>query len=774
MNKYLVIAPKSSHQELLKKYRSDNPLTEVKVVDRMELYHSFFEKYDLTHIAYLMHTYNITYDFASEIVEYFPYIPLDIRWDETGSEKIEYLRSLKRSVLGCPDVTRVTAPYRPHDIFKGCVVDVYYYKNDDFYLKYVFDKCGVRDVNYKTDLVLKDSYPLYRFNSVDDEVLYVLNVMSALVKEDETSPIYLNFSSNEYAYALYKYASKFNLKINNLIEKPFSSAPVCVRFMQYYQLSGSIEEAYDTVSSLYPDSPDLVLLSNQINKCSIPFLTYKEQKIIFEKEFSKYHLKSATYIGGIKKTNGPIGDVKSHVFILGATLNDYPKTSKETSFLSASEKEAIGFPLAADINKRESDDLKNFISSTNNIHLSYSEYINDNHVYPTNIVNVDVINPPSVETYYSLSYAYVDYCKAEDTLENYLLDSSLRTSLATALPTFKSEYYHSFNFQYTPFSLYNKRSPIYLSYSKAETYIECPYHYFIDQVLKIDDEDLNFSADLGTIAHNTFERYYKDPHFDFEKVYQEEVDNLSTHFNSHQRLLLSSRIKDLLYTSLLHFIKHDDLIGERLTKTYTELTVPYVEIKEGTGVFLTGRIDKAKIIDNKNLFIVDYKSSPRILKYDKIKDGTSLQLPTYALLSSYCPELEDYSLCGLFYSQFLPKQIDSKNMSSHDYLKLVGSIVDDDDIISSFDPHMGEFISLRRDNRSKYKTTTSKESFSEFSETARETYLDIASSIRENKFPINEYPKKLDTGDSCTYCPYSDICFRHARLKSEEEEEEDE
>ncbi|MCD8209653.1 MAG: PD-(D/E)XK nuclease family protein [Coprobacillus sp.] len=773
MDKYLVIAPRSAHEALLKKYRLNNPFCEVKVVSREEVYHSFFEKYDLTHIAYLMHTYNLTYDFATEIVEYFPYLSVDIRWDESGSEKIEYLRSLKRDVTHARGTTPLLVPFRPQDIFKERIVEVYYYQKEDFYLNYVFDKCGVKDVNYKTTISLKPSYSLLRFDRVDDEVLSTLNQICEIYSQDENAKVYLSFKSEQYAYSLYKYAPMFNLKINNLIEKPFSATPVCVRFMQYYEMSANIEEAYEAVSELFPDSLDLILLHNQINNCEIPFLSFQEQKVIFTKEFSKVSLKGTTYKGGIEIKDGAIGEANPHIFILGATLNDYPKSVKETSFLSASEKEAIGFPLASTINKRESDDLKNFISSSDNIHLSYSEYINDTHVYPTNIVDVKEVTPPYVTTYYSLDYAYIDYCKSEDMLENYLLDSPLRVSLALACPSFKSEYYRNFHFQYTPFPLYSEESPIYLSYSKAEKYIECPYHYFIDEVLKINDEDINFNADLGTIAHNTFERYYQDPHFDFDKVYQEEVDKLKTHFNSHQRLLLSSRIKDLLSLSLSHFKEHDALIGERLTKTYTELVVNYVEIKPESGVFLTGRLDKAKIIDDKYLFIVDYKSSPRILKYDKISEGTSLQLPTYDLLSTYCPELEDYSLCGLFYSQFLPKQIDSKNMSGHEYLKLVGAIVDDDRIIEAFDPHMGEYISLKRDNKTKYKTTTSWESFKEFRDTARETYLDIATSIRENKFPINEYPKKLDSGDSCTYCPYSDICFRHARIKSEEEEEDE-
>ncbi|PKM70006.1 MAG: hypothetical protein CVU94_01120, partial [Firmicutes bacterium HGW-Firmicutes-19] len=182
------------------------------------------------------------------------------------------------------------------------------------------------------------------------------------------------------------------------------------------------------------------------------------------------------------------------------------------------------------------------------------------------------------------------------------------------------------------------------SVSSFERFFQCPYQYYFQSGLKLNklqSFELN-SAFVGTIQHAIFENLAKDNPKGYPKTTKEDLSSL-----------LEASFKDLhlLYPKSA---KRWDIVQARMQENLmitfdrlnpmeedTSFTVAHQEYKfehtwptrHDISIALRGIIDRIDMTSSA-FRIVDYKSSAKRLKTDKVAGGLQLQLLTYLIITS--------------------------------------------------------------------------------------------------------------------------------------------
>ncbi|MCD8195225.1 MAG: PD-(D/E)XK nuclease family protein [Coprobacillus sp.] len=760
MKKVLVIAPRYAQKNLLSFYRKENVFSDIKIMSREEVYHSVYSSFDKNHLIYLYSKKDASLDFLEEVTSFFPYVEDKDYQDEALNNIVSY----KKIAL---EDHKEASPFYPELNFKDRDVHVYYYDRDDFYLDYVFNLFNIK-AEYKTEDYKLRPTTLHYFHLADDEVLYTLNKICEILTNEDTN-IHLVIRDDAYRLILNKYAPFFNLKINNLIQKSLISNPICISFLNNYELSHDILDSVKKTSEEYAYSEYLDLLVNTIDLNTYDFLPFDKQIAVFRKAFNDVKISSATYEKGIDIIDSPTFSATDHIFFLGFSQDDFPQFFKESSYIDAEQKDEINYPTALIKNRVSTKDMTNFLKCESHIHLSFSEYVNNQKKYPSILVNdpnylISVDHENKVLTYFSKYYSYIKLCKALDKKNLYLESSDDYVTLNANVPEF-NEIYSSFDYSFTGVNVIN---PDYtMSYSSANAFISCQFKYFMQKVVGISDTRQSFYLNLGTFAHRVFQNSYKDGKFDqnldFDKVYEECKHDIN--FSTGEMILVDHKIKDLIKQEV-DFLAYQD--SHFINPTYyTEKYIKDIPV-EDSKIKVKGIIDKVVITDNKYMFFIDYKSKETVFREQEIKTGKSLQLATYLMISDSLESFEGYKLSGLFYNTFLPQKLDVKGVNDKEYMLLRGKIIDNDEIISSFDPTNSI---IKRSNRQTSNPFASQEDFDSYIGQAKEVYQYISSEIEDNSYPID--PHRNGAKDSCKNCPYRDICFYDGLELEEDEEEED-
>ncbi|MEI6093551.1 MAG: PD-(D/E)XK nuclease family protein [bacterium] len=205
-----------------------------------------------------------------------------------------------------------------------------------------------------------------------------------------------------------------------------------------------------------------------------------------------------------------------------------------------------------------------------------------------------------------------------------------------------------------------------ISSTSIETYIECPYRYFVSRVLKIrstDSDDLTPPMMIqGQIAHSALEKLLP-AHISGAKVDVElEVKKIISEYENSFRLTktpankvwanrISIIIENILRCEKDFFDKNSIM---QIYKTEQELRC-FVHIKDDKIVFnmdpnglaFYGKTDRVDINkDEASFYIVDYKKS-LIPKKQELEDGRKVQLLFYLAAASLL--FSDHKPSGAFY-----------------------------------------------------------------------------------------------------------------------------
>lgn len=352
------------------------------------------------------------------------------------------------------------------------------------------------------------------------------------------------------------------------------------------------------------------------------------------------------------------------------------------------------------------------------------------------------------------------------------------------------------------------------SVTELETYAKCPYDYYLEHILAINENDPeeDFHARwFGNLGHYIFQFLF-DPDFDYEAVfarakerYLEDIERDGQECTPNEEMILAlAKHWFKVSASLLReqcSPTNMSLIGNSDAKNAYENIVNY-QIEDSKGSYpFRGRIDKILWTvstdeegrEQRYYTIVDYKTGAETFDYQNVFLGLSLQLPFYYLAlnqtqNAYLKnrgEFGGFGIQHIYASNVKGFFCNDRTLSRDNFYKshaLSGITSTDLSYITSFDRTClkvnkkgknqefkvgkGHFL----DTTSSYQglehpfRSNSSYTFQEMLTDAENITGTFIRDIQEKKFDIT--PKTTDkTGEKtpCYYCQNRDICYHNKR-----------
>ncbi len=202
------------------------------------------------------------------------------------------------------------------------------------------------------------------------------------------------------------------------------------------------------------------------------------------------------------------------------------------------------------------------------------------------------------------------------------------------------------------------------SISQLETYAKCPYKYFAERILKLEEieeptEEVE-ALEMGSVLHNIFYEFYKElkdmgiilygcSENEFKKaqdllfsIAEKKISEANfksplSFYEKEKILGLNNRKEKSI---LFEFLKQERLNSEGFIPEFLEVGFGKVVDNENLpesiknlkakGVLIRGKIDRIDLNSDSNEFkVIDYKLGGRKPASDDLKSGISLQLPLY-------------------------------------------------------------------------------------------------------------------------------------------------
>jgi len=340
------------------------------------------------------------------------------------------------------------------------------------------------------------------------------------------------------------------------------------------------------------------------------------------------------------------------------------------------------------------------------------------------------------------------------------------------------------------------------SVSRFETYVNCPFSYFVNYGLKAKERKLyNLTTlDKGTFLHNVIENFcisvikehasFENIDEDFcqqfsDKVLKETLKIDNSVLNSSNRYqYMANRLKKVLVRTLITItrqINNSDfkpISFEAEFDDNREFRPIEISLKDGTKAKIKGKIDRIDILkkdDELYIRIIDYKSSSKTINLKDVYYGAQLQLLVYldAILSYEEEEKHEKSMPGAIFYYKIENPIVSKKQKLSDEeieeaitenLKLKGLILRDSEIAKAMDKELKEGegskiipVTLKKDGQLKESTSiATKEEFDILRNHVKKKLKEILENMINGDISIA--PRKQKERTSCDYCKYSTVC----------------
>ena len=297
--------------------------------------------------------------------------------------------------------------------------------------------------------------------------------------------------------------------------------------------------------------------------------------------------------------------------------------------------------------------------------------------------------------------------------------------------------------------LYLKDGKLNASPSSFEKYVKCPFSYFLEKGLRIDDEsELAIEAStVGSIQHHLLELCFKDeielnkdnieekltPYFE---VIKEIIHNKDEEIDAAKKRLAEGLENGVVF-----------LNGDKNREGYDyypeEKIDGFAWKLGGNEIKFTGKIDRLDKKDN-NYRIIDYKSSEKTVTLDGVKKGINFQLLSYLVVYYlYCnneelvPEL--FAYLSLKNSTLKKDKVDTKYEKTEEEMRR-------EDM--KYSAYLFNNVVLNEDF---YKVKKGF-NFDEIKDIVEKLFTTVSKKILSGDISIEP------TNGACTFCNFSDLC----------------
>lgn len=751
-NKILIINDYAKNT-LLKKI---NKLLNIKIITLSELKKNYIYDYDYKSVLYVSNKYNCIPSIARKYIENTYYIN-----NEYKSKKIELLTKIKND-LEENNLLIKNNLYRKFLNNKDIVLYNLKYV-DKYYLNIIEELSSTNNIityNEEKETSIKK---IYRCNNSEEEISFVCSKICELIKSGiDINNIKLTNVKSDYTYIIRKTFKLFNIPINIKSDESIKSTMIVKKFKELY--NENISEVMDKISELITNNYEKDIyksILNVVNKYSDSnYMDVKE--ILFDDidniKIKRDELKNAVNIIDFK--SDLIND-NDYVFLINFNEGIIPINHKDEDYLNDIEKNNLGIDTSFTLNEKETNEVIETIKTTNNLILTYSEYNQNNKIYVSSAYSSDILEEEKVNLNFNSSNNYnkLRLLSEKDDNNKY---GTLSSDLLTLSAHYKDEPYLTYNNKYKKIS--NDKLKNYLnkgltlSYSSMNTFYQCSFRYYLDNILRVNKYEERFDAVLGSIFHEILSECFITDDYDVILNYEKLISESTYPFNESEKFFLENLKNELLLII--------DTIKEQLKYTSLKQSMYEKEIKidisSDVKVTFKGFVDKIlydEFNGEKIVVIIDYKTGNPLLNINNSIYGLDMQLPVYIYLIKN--EIKNVRIGG-FYLQKILSNV-SNIQKRKESLKLQGYSNEDIDILEKVDSSYENSCVIK-------SLRTTQNGFYSYSKIINDEQIDTLYNIVESKvkeardkilnteFDIN--PKEMDDKNiGCKFCKYKDICY---------------
>lgn len=712
----LLICPRDIKEKILANNKS---LVDISFMTLEEYKKRYYFDYDYHTVKYLMDTYGYTLNNAKEIIESLYFV-----------EDKDYLNNKLN------DLAKIKKELLEKNLL---ILDPLFNKHNKDTIVYGYGDIRLNDAKVLKGTIIDKHYDIYEFDIIESELEYVYESIFELLENGiDINNIYI-VAGNEYENYFKRYNSYYDFKVNYPSDNSLYGTEAAKKFLEDIKLKGR-ETIYNELTN-----KDLV---NILNK----YLDLNEAHDFIVEDLKHIKLnKKYKDVVQVVSNNYLFSDF-DYVFYLG--FNDkVPAYKKDNEYLDNEMCHLLGIDDTNDKNRIIKENLICNLSNIKNLYLSYSKN-SPFYKYERQMLFSDV-------NYITYTNKYLHSDRANKNRYGELLDNldkygEHNDDLDSMYSTYDRNNYGDYDNSYKNFNV--GKETVELSYSSMQSYYECAFKYYLDNILRPDDSDATFFTTIGTIAHNVLQEMVLDNTKDFDELWDNQVT-----FTSAKELYFNKKIKEEIREDFNIILKQKELSYFDSVECEKR-----IKLKLRDNIFFNGFIDKIlKCKDN--VCIVDYKTGNTKIEDKYFEFGLNLQLPSYLYLLQ-----EDPSKIIGFYLQHLvaPKYVydekkDIETQKNED-MKLTGftssdisriNILEDLDGKSSV---VSKLAITKNGELSKNSKVISDEDMKDMIKLVEDKILEASTSILNNDFSIN--PKVIDNKNvSCTYCRYKDICYKRIK-----------
>ena len=756
----IIVSPANLKDSLIDLYSKTAFRKRIKFIDSNELIDNLLFTLDDKALIYLKKKLNLRYEIIEKILNNLKYVVLD----EIDDEKIKELKNYYQELLD-NKLIKTNSLYL--NFLKNKSLYIYGYSNND---KFLFKVLDYYQINYEIYIDIDSSYSheVYKFKDIRQEVDELFNQINDLVKKGIClNKIYLYQPSSEYLNLINKYQYYTSYKFDSLKALKLNNSPIYLKYLELLN-NYNLKDSYNELYTIYHNQDNynaLNKLGRIINKIINLKLDDKNDII----ELLDYYSKKVNLNNQLFENSIVLIDYNYYVkddeycLMVGFNHNNFPRVALDDDYLNDQKKQLLGISTSIDENAKNSELLIKFIKNTKNLYISYKEKDGNNHYYPSLLIdklNYKVIEKDVSDNRSSEVLSKMEVASYYDILDNYGIGNDYLATYTKEELNYK-EYSH----EYSHIDNYYNQDVLKLSYSSIEEYNKCPFAYYLDHILKIKDDNENYAAIRGQIAHAILE-CSKDTdkiNIDYKKAVMEKI-------NDSKERILALNILEQIHDVVK--INYDFFTASSFKKILAE---EKIDLKLSDSLFITGSIDKV-MIDEKHhkLIVVDYKTYDTGFKKEKAEYGVNLQLPIYAyMFKKYGknPNSINTDVAGVYIQQIVVNR-NSNDFSDYSY-PLRGYTLNDPTVFSLIDkdffnnegtPYIQSLRINKNGTMNKNAQLGDQAFFTELENLAEEKIFEAENNIRHGNFDIK--PKMFNNNEGelyCKYCNKKDICFRDYR-----------
>ncbi len=327
-----------------------------------------------------------------------------------------------------------------------------------------------------------------------------------------------------------------------------------------------------------------------------------------------------------------------------------------------------------------------------------------------------------------------------------------------------------------------------MSASKLETFCSCPFRYYMTYGLKIRPlQKMGITVnEKGSIVHFCLERIFKDfKKEEFLSLSKDSIDSavalyikayrdehLGGDYRQSEKFeyalnIIAENTSEIIENLQREFSQSDfyPCESEYFIKREFALSVPAIPKAQLTLSGITDRIDLYISSRGRFIRVVDYKTGKKTFSLADLLSGKNMQMFLYLFaLTSSDENFCDCANAGVLYyhaNEMSPSLARTSSDAELEKLKsksrkMIGVILDDEEIIASMDKGAGVIPIVRNKDgtisKSSMKNLLNHEKFSSLDRYCTETLKRCGERILSGNIAA------LPCGDACTYCDYKNVC----------------